>query len=1258
MRIIRPYGSSRSRRKADGVRRVLIDNTSERKEWDVPEFARSHDELVIAQWISTIDKIARKPAGKNKPSPAQYALRTKLGNACWVRLIDGGHLPGAAGDRRKHLSDVWWFKIHPYGTETREPRRNKDGSLPASAQVNGRWYELFAGDAAAENLSADKIGEIAARIEKHLYKAEYRVAPNAKPKRKGRIEARAESIEGNVLHMPEAPDARPNRPTWRDADIEAYKKPGDPAEAIRRRAQELEANDERMSLPEAAKVLFEHWARVFRDPATGSTMGVREAMEKLPGLFAAHDALKQCYRGLLKRTRKDTRAHRKENPDERRLSTLLPHNLEGALRLANLQADNAELAELVRLGKVIHYEASRKAMQEVAPDRQSEHDAHDDIDGPVTDRPAAVLTDWPAPERVANSPFWQSDGQAEIKRAEAFVRVWRHALVLAGLTLKDWVSMKTPFKGDILGRTRERDDALQSGNFERGHFERKLKVLLGVRAMLMRVETDADCLALLHDVIDAARSLRHAVFHFKGRGHFLGELSTLQENLGDLFREAAKRLCHSDMKDRIARLKATLRAAHVGSFLNPQQAEQAFALISGEAAAELPLPRFSRVLERRKNAWDKAIKLPEPANLRALEVPVRNCQYTLMKLVYERPFRSWLKTRDAQAASAWIDRAVDRATVAAKALNAGRDETARNVIAARAADLPKPSGKRDIMDFFFDLSAATASEMRVQSGYETDREKSREQAEYINDLLCDVVILAFSEYLSAQKLDWLRDLKPDQEPAMEPLCALGDLQTSEPDLAAEEWQTALYLILHLVPVETVGQLLNQLYKWNIAATRESNLSAEEDDRRKRLEGTMTLYLDMHDAKFEGGDALPGCEAFAVLFASEQGFARLSAQASREEPDRRTPQRGLREIARFGHLPLVSALNGGSKIDDTTIARVSAMENAPLGGASPIAALHNVREKLHDKWVEAKRLDASDLSAYCDAIAKISKHRLESNFVNLVDHVRAHRMTLAVLGRLVDYAGLFERDLYFVTLALLQRRGLQLPDLFNNRGLRWLHRGQIIFALDEHRRDLPQASDILNELGTYFTEVWVKGSQIRNVRNDLAHLNMLQGDAPNPQLTHWANQTRRLMNYDRKLKNAVSKSVIELLQREGLTLRWMMKIGGEAHDLSDGKLWSRCAEHLGNKRLTLKGADRKDKGNPIAERLHGEGYVKMIATAFAGQAMPTYSVLDDLSLVDWEASAAVRPRRDPNQGGPRPHSGREKFRPSSARRELILLRHNF
>jgi hypothetical protein len=913
-------------------------------------------------------------------------------------------------------------------------------------------------------------------------------------------------------------------------------------------------------------------------------------------------ALKQCYSRLLKRTRRDTPEHRKQARDGRKLSQLLPRDLDQALRLGDRQATNAQLGELVRLGKIVHYTASQGN----------------------ADRPEAIRDHWPA--NVEHSLYWTSDGQSEIKRAEAFVRIWRQTVVLAGLTLSDWVSMRTAFAGDILGGRDQLEEALQPGRFERGHFERKLHLLFGNRASAFALPDDAACLEMLRALIGAAANLRHAVFHFKGRGTLLHELANLPARLPAPVRESARHIWRADAADRTARLKAVLRAADVEHFLGTDQLAQVVQLLAADAPAEPPLPRFSRLLQRAAGAWadDKRIRLPEPANRRALQDPARLCQYTVLKLVYERSFRSWLRTQRADTISGWIDVAVGRTTEAARRMNAKGDETGKKVIAARARDLPKPSAGGDIIDFFFDLSAETASEMRVQRGYESDGEKAREQAEYIDHLQRDVLILSFSQFLCEQKLEWLLDLQPGQASTGQP-AVLDDLQSAAPVTDAEEWVTALYLLLHLVPVESVGRLLHQLAKWNVTASRASRLPHDEETRLRRLGHTMTLYLDMHDAKFEGGSAL-GQHDLQDLFESAALMDRVLPKDPGADTDRRIPQRGLREIMRFGHIPLLRMLSRDRKIDAGTVERVFAAEQPLDGGLSQIARWQERREQLHEQWVKEKQFDQTRLREYCEVLSSISRHRQDSNFVNLVDHVRAHRLVMAVLGRLVDYAGLFERDLYFATLALLHRKGLRPEHLFEDDGLRLLFRGQIIFALRKHKAS-PEALEILGELAKHFSEVWAAGNPNAGIRNKLAHLNMVQGASPAPRLTHWVNRTRQLLAYDRKLKNAVSKSVIELLAREGMELRWTMKTDGTAHELVEARLSARCARHLGGKRLALADTGPRPATVFIDESLHSDGFVSMVAEAFEGRGQQAASIQQNLLRVDWEASAeGIKDRR--------------------------------
>jgi hypothetical protein len=95
-----------------------------------------------------------------------------------------------------------------------------------------------------------------------------------------------------------------------------------------------------------------------------------------------------------------------------------------------------------------------------------------------------------------------------------------------------------------------------------------------------------------------------------------------------------------------------------------------------------------------------------------------------------------------------------------------------------------------------------------------------------------------------------------------------------------------------------------------------------------------------------------------------------------------------------------------------------------------------------------------------------------------------------------------------------------------------------------------------------------------------------------------------MRHDRKLRNAVTKSVIEMLDRSGLTLTWKMTADGE-HRLSEPQLATRSATHLGGVKLLekeeYKQRDRKNRDSyEIRENLHGPGFVGMVASSSPGK----------------------------------------------------------
>jgi len=84
-----------------------------------------------------------------------------------------------------------------------------------------------------------------------------------------------------------------------------------------------------------------------------------------------------------------------------------------------------------------------------------------------------------------------------------------------------------------------------------------------------------------------------------------------------------------------------------------------------------------------------------------------------------------------------------------------------------------------------------------------------------------------------------------------------------------------------------------------------------------------------------------------------------------------------------------------------------------------------------------------------------------------------------------------------------------------------------------------------------------------IRHDFAHFNMLRGERiSNGDLSYLVNSVRSLVSYDRKLKNAVTTTIADILTDEGLTIRWKMR----EDRLKEAEVLPDLVRHLGYIRI--------------------------------------------------------------------------------------------
>ena len=1123
MRIIRPYGRSVVKR---GEERKIVPRTESREQaasqsaqphpCAIPAFAEDDPHIIIAQWISALDKVIAKPSGTNKASHELHALRDKLGNACWDRMI-------ARHESLRTMKKVWRWKLHPYGEPEPEDAGKKHKGPKPNTPRKGRWYTAFAGKTEFDQLDFEGIAEALAD---HLYHDQRRIH-DGRPRsertehKKGWIAARAESVAKSLP----APANEKKPVGWTGQDerkfLDFFRDPAlDPAVII------LEATKNRSIFSNAAgKVIADCYGKYFSDPAGDvlTRQAIRDAGRC--GELALWDAVRTYYRRLLSA---------KQKPG---LNRTLPKDAKALVTLLRARGTNRRINDLIRLGRLLHYE--------------------------------------PDSAQGDSAPVFDSDKQADIKRAEAFVRVWRTAISQARCTVANWIDPEKKADRDILGSKQALLNHFEKTfQAQQAQAEKQTALLFGTHTNVFSDVSLKDlCLALVHLTMQC----RHKIVHFTSREDFMSKVKKElrkegeEDKLKAALSNSKQPLCalfDRDMQNSGEQIVKEITGAKLPHFADQQQMDAFVSCVGVLDDTDTVLPRFRRLLLRLENTGQSG-KLPKPENITALydelarlekqegESAARErikheaalAKYIGLKMLYERPFRCWLAKQKACELNEWLQQACKRATKEARNLN-GRNSDYTDLIVAKAAEVtPLQDGER-ITHFMQRLTALTASEMRVQKGYDNNPEQARKQAGWIDNLLCDVLGRAFHAFLASEgaACGWLLCLDPEtdehrQDPA----------KVTPPELPKDQtpdWLKLLYAVLHMIARDDVSRLLHQFRKWE---TLEAKAGGQTDEDSAGLRRVLTLYLHMSEAKFDGQEADYADSEIRRLFEKQADFDRVFPVA--EGGALLATRRGLRQIMRFGHLPLLRPIFAQHRIASADVEALQMLERPDETGLSEIARAQRDRKKLHETLARKNFIPGDELKKYQSFLNTITQHRDLCAKVRLTNHLRLHRLMIRLWSRLLDFAGLWERDRSFVHLVLTRWKGL-------SSKCAW------------------------EEVNTLFSGPQRDSSHLRKIRNALAHFDFLgnvwSDNLTRPDFTIYVNKVRDLMAYDRKLKNAVSKSVIDILDEEGFTLTW---------DMNDE--YRLCSPVIESKKLQHFKKSRKK----ISEPMHNDQLVAMVSSLF-------------------------------------------------------------
>ena len=258
----------------------------------------------------------------------------------------------------------------------------------------------------------------------------------------------------------------------------------------------------------------------------------------------------------------------------------------------------------------------------------------------------------------------------------------------------------------------------------------------------------------------------------------------------------------------------------------------------------------------------------------------------------------------------------------------------------------------------------------------------------------------------------------------------------------------------------------------------------------------------------------------------------------------------------------------------------------------IAETYKQKELLRVKWLESKNnhtsttqklsftnTDAKQYEWYC---ISIDNYIWRKNFVELVHINQLSSLVQSILSNFISMAYLFERDMYYMVLAMLNTKGA-----FNEKIEKELKKDK---SKLNFFKIIPKdtKAEIFKILG--FTDN--NFDKIKQIRNYLAHEHYTRcvpsNDGQNYSILDMLYHLRSLVAYDRKLKNAVAKSFIDLLAKHGIVVEFE-PLHTNGHKFVIKKCEPKKIQHLGGAKF--KGNDGKDK-TIETDAVH-EDYAKMV-----------------------------------------------------------------
>jgi hypothetical protein len=565
------------------------------------------------------------------------------------------------------------------------------------------------------------------------------------------------------------------------------------------------------------------------------------------------------------------------------------------------------------------------------------------------------------------------------------------------------------------------------------------------------------------------------------------------------------------------------------------------------------------------------------------------CRIGLLRLLYNSGFTDWLSNLNGESLTAAISYA--KAAGASRAIEYQAEHKQFYTFAEEVSDSIPKTSFQSLGTLLNELLKASAAADNAHRTYRAETDKQKRQTDRFGKFKLDIFAHLFGTYLAETKLDWVCSTEP-VEPGDAHTILITASDIPDMGLSADKitgWNSQFYAWLYLIPIDHVSLLRHQFRKTAALAYK----SGQKNDpvsigNFNSIDRLMALQIAVQAAGFSGDEHVSDAALKVSLYEYEDDFDIVYSNKKDEQkisfPGTRS---GLRQLQRFGHFNVLQGLFNKHKITNSEYRSFTALDPAL------IEKCHLERRKKHSELEAFSKIFNPDETAintakkarndYLKLVTTLTEHRFLANGARLTEHANIHHLMMRVVGRLMDFTLLWERDrAYYFLGALYRKHGANLilntvrsdpteRHLLRQVGLSVPNEQEVFLPLWDDRKsfillDPVMMADLLSDDSKkLFTQWFIKsGKQEQRdadraekhppppehswgnnkpkskIRNDFAHYNVINVKKTGLNLTYLTNAVRSLFGYDRKLKNAISDAISDILAEEGIDISWALE----------------------------------------------------------------------------------------------------------------------